>query len=117
MINREVLKHIVINLTGNAIDAMPDGGELSVSAESTDSSLILKFSDTGTGIPEGNRESIFNPFFTTKKRGKGTGLGLYIVYSDIKRYGGEIAVQSEMGKGTVFTVTLPLDNGDADETV
>ena len=116
-INREVLKHIVINLTGNAIDAMPDGGELGVSAEISENSLILKFSDTGTGIPEENRESIFNPFFTTKKRGKGTGLGLYIVYSDVKRYGGEITVQSEMGKGTVFTVTLPLSDGDLNETV
>ena len=115
MINREVLKHIVINLTGNAIDAMPDGGILSVKGRVINNSLVIDFSDTGTGIPEENRESIFNPFFTTKKRGKGTGLGLYIVYSDVKRYGGEISVKSETGKGSVFTVTLPSVNGDQNE--
>ncbi len=115
LINREVLKHIVINLTGNAIDAMPDGGVLRVSGEVLEMNLVLKFSDTGTGIDEKDMASIFNPFFTTKKRGKGTGLGLYIVYSDIKRYGGEITVKSKTGRGSEFTVTLPLDNGDHDE--
>ena len=115
MINREVLKHIVINLTGNAIDAMPDGGVLSVRGKVKDNNIVLEFSDTGTGIPEKDRESIFNPFFTTKTRGKGTGLGLYIVYSDVKRYGGEISVESETGRGSVFTVSLPLLNGDENE--
>ena len=111
-ISREVLKHIIINLTANAIDAMEDGGALSVSVEESGNDVVMKFRDTGSGISKEDIESIFNPFFTTKKRGKGTGLGLYIVYSDIKRYGGEITVQSEVGKGTEFTVTLPVDSGE-----
>jgi PAS domain S-box-containing protein len=117
MINREVLKHIVINLTSNAIDAMTDGGQLTVNGEVIENNFVLKFSDTGSGIPKGDRDSIFNPFFTTKKRGKGTGLGLYIVYSDIKRYGGEITVFSEVGRGTIFSVTLPFDNGVQHDSV
>ena len=116
-INREVLKHIVINLTGNAIDAMPDGGKLTVNIEAEDKNLILKFSDTGSGITESDIENIFNPFFTTKKRGKGTGLGLYIVYSDVKRYGGEITVKSSPREGTVFTINFPFENGVQNESV
>ena len=116
-INREVLKHIVINLTGNAIDAMDDGGKLIVTVQESENNLVLKFTDTGSGIRKQDIESIFNPFFTTKKRGKGTGLGLYIVYSDIKRYGGEISVKSEVCKGSEFTVTLPVVSGEKNESV
>jgi polar amino acid transport system substrate-binding protein len=115
LINREVLKHIVFNLIGNAVDAMSGGGKLNISAEKSDKQLVMIFRDTGEGIPEENIENIFNPFFTTKKRGKGTGLGLYIVYSDIRRYGGDITVESLPGKGTVFSVYLPLENGTEDE--
>ena len=115
LINREVLKHIVFNLIGNAVDAMPDGGNLFISAEKSDKQLIMIFRDTGSGIPEENMKNIFNPFFTTKKRGKGTGLGLYIVYSDIRRYGGDITAESTPGKGTVFSVYLPLEYGIEDE--
>jgi polar amino acid transport system substrate-binding protein len=116
-INREVLKHIVINLTANAIDAMPQGGKLVIKGEISNNNLILKFKDTGIGISKKNIENIFNPFFTTKKRGKGTGLGLYIVYSDIKRYGGQINVESETGKGSEFSLTLPVKSGETNESI
>ncbi len=116
-INREVLKHIVINLVGNAIDAMPDGGTLSIDVSREKGSLIMVFQDTGTGIPEKDMESIFNPFFTTKQRGKGTGLGLYIVYSDVKRYGGDIVVKSNVKKGTSFIINLPLEVGIPNESI
>jgi len=64
--------------------------------------------DTGGGIPEENLGKVFNPFFTTKPLGKGTGLGLSIVYGIIKMHRGQIFVKSQMGKGTIFTITLPI---------
>lgn len=69
--------------------------------------MQVVFADTGSGISDLNQEKIFDPFFTTKPVGRGTGLGLSICYSIIKRLGGDIAVQSEVGKGTVFTLFLP----------
>jgi polar amino acid transport system substrate-binding protein len=117
-INREVLKHIVINLIGNAVDAMSDdGGQFFIDVEKSDDQVTLVFKDTGTGIFEKDIENIFNPFFTTKKRGRGTGLGLYIVYNDVRQYGGEISVKSAPGKGSAFTVTLPFTNGANDESL
>jgi len=106
-INREVLKHILINLVGNAIDAMPEGGTFEIRVRQDEESLIIECEDSGVGIKQKNIDSIFNPFFSTKKRGNGTGLGLYIVHSDVKRYGGEISVESTYGVGTIFTVSLP----------
>jgi signal transduction histidine kinase len=68
----------------------------------------IKVSDTGCGIPEENLSKLFTPFFTTKALGKGTGLGLSIVYGIIKMHRGQITVQSQIGQGTTFTVTLPV---------
>ncbi|MBI1987352.1 MAG: HAMP domain-containing histidine kinase [Nitrospinae bacterium] len=65
--------------------------------------------DTGTGIPEGNREKIFQPFFTTKEEGRGTGLGLSICMGLVRSHGGEIEVESEPGQGTRFTIRLPME--------
>jgi len=110
-INREVLKHIIINLVGNAIDAMPEGGELTLRIAQQEGMLVIECRDSGMGIAAENIYDIFNPFFTTKQRGSGTGLGLYIVHSDIKRYGGEITVESVPEQGTIFTVNLPMDKG------
>ena len=92
----------------NSIDAMPDGGTIYIDCDEKDGYLQISFKDTGIGIEEDNLECIFNPFFTTKKAGYGTGLGLYIVYNEVKKNGGTIQVQSEVGKGNTFILRFPL---------
>lgn len=108
LINQESLKHILINLISNSIDAMPRGGSLKVECRKSESILYIIFSDTGIGIDEEDIENIFNPFFTTKGIGAGTGLGLYITYNEVEKLGGDIRVESEKNKGTTFYLTLPL---------
>jgi two-component system NtrC family sensor kinase len=71
--------------------------------------ISVSFKDTGVGIPEENLSKLFEPFFTTKKKGKGVGLGLSVAYGIIEEHGGSIQVDSEVGKGTTFEVTLPLE--------
>ena len=95
------------NLILNGVQAMPDGGRLSIEAKVADQKwLIVSFTDTGVGIPEGNVERVFEPLFTTKP--KGIGLGTAIVKIMIDVHGGSVDVESNEGKGTVFTVRLPL---------
>ena len=89
-----------------AVDAMKGRGSLTVAAEQAGSTIIVSISDTGAGIPRELCDKIFEPFFTTKD--KGTGLGLAIVYNIVKKHGGDITVESEVEKGTTFTITLPL---------
>ena len=109
--DRGQLEQVIINLVVNARDAMPTGGVIIIrvanSARKNDQHVVLSVSDTGVGIPPGVRERIFEPFFTTKEVGKGTGLGLSTVYGIVKQSGGTIEVESEVGKGTTFTVLLP----------
>ncbi|MDO9027776.1 MAG: ATP-binding protein, partial [Candidatus Roizmanbacteria bacterium] len=100
-----LLEQIFINLFSNAVDAMEGRGILDIKANELNSSVKIKISDTGRGIPQEIIPRIFDPFFTTKE--KGTGLGLAIVYGIIGKHGGEIEVKSEMNKGTVFTIMLP----------
>lgn len=95
------------NMFRNAIDAMPGGGTLHIRAAREDTRLRLEIVDTGMGIPGENLGRIFDPFFTTKEVGKGTGLGLSIVHSIIKEHRGTIAVESQPGVGTRFTILLP----------
>ena len=90
---------------------MPRGGELILSTQKQNGTLELSISDTGTGIPEEIRGKIFNPFFTTKKV-LGTGLGLSIAYKAIHAHGGTIRCDSEVDRGTTFTIGLPVDLGD-----
>lgn len=106
-INEEALKHIIINLVSNSIDAMPEGGTLNIKCFKEDNKTCIVVEDTGIGISEKNLNNIFNPFFTTKLPGKGTGLGLYIVYNEIQKLGGNINVESSLGQGTRFTITIP----------
>jgi len=87
---------------------MPQGGELCLrTAPLIDGRVQLEFSDTGVGIPAEHLKDIFNPFFTTKDPGQGTGLGLSVVHSVVRRYKGEIRVESQIGKGSTFTIEFP----------
>ncbi len=105
----ERLQQVFINIILNAIDAMPQGGTLSLTLTEADGEALIKITDTGTGIKEQHLPRIFDPFFTTKGLGKGTGLGLSISYAIIKEHEGRITVQSEIGKGTSFTIAIPKD--------
>jgi len=108
MIDVGQIQQVFINILLNAIEAMPQGGILTVSSEIEDQMVIVGFTDTGIGIPEENLPKIFDPFFTTKKQGKGTGLGLSVSYGIIERHRGKLEVKSQVGKGTTFTVKLPI---------
>jgi len=105
----DCLEQVFLNLISNAIRAMKDGGELYIttSFDSTRKGIIIEFEDTGVGIPEGNFKKIFKPFFTTNK--EGTGLGLSICQNIINEHKGNISVESKLGKGTIFTIFLPLE--------
>ncbi|HZS47450.1 MAG TPA: GAF domain-containing protein [Blastocatellia bacterium] len=101
------LREVLVNLIFNAVDAMPKGGEIKIETESDEMSVKLTIADTGTGIDEMTRSRIFDPFFTTKGV-SGTGLGLSVSYGIIIRHNGTIEVESEVGKGTMFTITFPV---------
>ena len=103
----DALKHILHNLVSNAVDAMEGGGRLTLSAVRDGSRVELHCEDTGCGISEKNLQNLFNPFFTTKEPGKGTGLGLFIVYSEVEKVGGTIDVHSKEGEGTRFVIRIP----------
>jgi len=103
------LQQVFVNLLNNAAEAMAEGGTITLATRPVDSQWVeIKVSDTGCGIAEENLGKLFTPFFTTKALGKGTGLGLSIVYGIIKMHRGQITVQSQVGQGTTFTVTLPV---------
>ncbi|MGB7117280.1 MAG: ATP-binding protein, partial [Anaerolineales bacterium] len=102
------LQQVFINLFNNAAESMGAEGTITITSSSLDHNWVeIKISDTGTGIPQENLNKVFSPFFTTKTPGKGTGLGLSITYGIIKMHRGQINVQSQEGKGTTFTITLP----------
>ncbi|MDD5593231.1 MAG: ATP-binding protein [Candidatus Margulisbacteria bacterium] len=96
----EEFQEIFVNLIQNALDAMPDGGDLTLRTYKDDGHVVAEVSDTGKGIPEEIREKIFDPFYST--RHEGVGLGLSIVYRIVRQHGGDIKVESEVGKGTTF---------------
>ncbi len=105
----ERLQQVFINIILNALDAMPKGGTLKIGVSRQDNVVMIKIADTGAGIKKQHLPHIFDPFFTTKGLGKGTGLGLSISYAIIKEHEGHIAVDSEVGKGTCFTISIPAD--------
>ena len=110
------LQQVFINVMLNSYQAMPDGGTLHLTTRTVGSELQVVFADTGTGIPPENVQNIFDPFFTTKEVGEGTGLGLSVSYGIIKAHGGDIEVESQVGKGTTFVIKLPLDKSEGDES-
>lgn len=102
------LVQVFTNLFVNAAYAIPDKGEIRIKTCQQGRTICIEISDTGVGIPEKDIKKIFDPFFTTKDVGKGTGLGLSIVYNLVTQAGGDIEVESAVGKGTTFKITLPL---------
>jgi len=105
MANEVLMKRVLVNLIMNAIQAMPKGGKLTITANNTQNSAAIAVQDTGIGISAENMEKIFSPFFTTKAQGQG--LGLAVCKRLIDAQGGTITVKSELGKGSTFTVKLP----------
>jgi len=105
----ENLQQVFINIILNAIDAMPNGGKLKIQLFQIENNAVVKIQDTGTGIKPQHLPHIFDPFFTTKGIGKGTGLGLSISYAVIKEHEGHITVESEVGKGSLFTIYIPMN--------
>jgi signal transduction histidine kinase len=114
--DRQQLAEVFLNLVLNALDAMSDGGVLRIKIGNTNDreSVAVRVEDTGVGIPKQHLAEIFDPFFTSKKAAKGTGLGLSVSLGIIQKHGGDIHVESEVGKGTVFTVLLPVAKVPAD---
>jgi PAS domain S-box-containing protein len=113
--NASELREVFVNLVVNAIDAMPEGGRLSISCRRRGERLRLLFADNGTGMAEEVRARIFEPFFTTKGV-HGTGLGLFVSYGIVERHGGHISASSLRGRGTTFTIDLPYLGRTPQET-
>ena len=107
------LSQVMVNLLVNASHAMEgQPGKLKISTEHSDNKIIIKISDSGTGIEPEHLSRIFEPFFTTKPVGQGTGLGMSICYDIIKEYGGEIYIDSKLSVGTTFTIELPANSDE-----
>jgi len=111
-IDKDQIVQVVMNIASNAFAAMPDGGRLTIRIRQENASVFLDFIDTGVGIPKENIKKIFEPFFTTKQIGKGTGLGLAVVYGIVKMHRGDIVVESNDDPvrgptGTIFRIRLP----------
>jgi len=103
--DRVLLKRVLSNLVNNAVQAMADGGKLSIKAYPEASGIVITVEDTGCGIPEEMRPKIFTPLFTTKS--KGTGFGLPVIKRMTEALGGNVTYESEVGKGTKFIIHLP----------
>jgi PAS domain S-box-containing protein len=108
------IQQIFVNILLNAVDAIAEYNDskiqhtISVKSNINEENVIIKFIDSGGGIPEESLNKVFEPFFTTKKEGKGTGLGLWVSYGIVKSFQGDIKVESELKKGTTFTIILPI---------
>ena len=113
-IDENQLEQVLMNISLNAAEAMKNQGTLSISTSLNQRGdyVEVRMVDTGTGISKGNLNKIFDPFFTTKDPQKGTGLGLSVSYGIIQKHHGDILVESEVGKGTTFTIKLPVKKGD-----
>ncbi len=106
------IEQVLMNLLVNACHAMPDGGEITIACRHRGAVVETSVTDTGVGIEPKHLSRIFDPFFTTKKQGEGTGLGLAICNSIAEHNGGSLRVRSKVGRGTTFTLALPVDKGE-----
>ena len=111
-IDSDQIVQVLTNLLSNAQQAMPEGGMVAVGLSDTPEEVIIRVSDTGSGIPEENMAKLFDPFFTTKQVGMGTGLGLAVTHGIVKMHRGQITVESNSDRkagptGTTFTIKLP----------
>jgi len=106
MADPALMKRVFTNLITNALQAMPNGGQLTIEAHTTEESMFISFQDTGVGIPEGNFPKLFQPLFTSKS--KGTGFGLAVCKRLVEAHDGNITFESKVGRGSTFTVKLPL---------
>ena len=104
----QLLNQVFMNLLINAAQSIEKRGEINIKTRADNGYVEIKISDTGSGIPKENLYRIFDPFFTTKDVGKGTGLGLNVAYNIIKKHHGKIDVKSAVGKGTTFTIKIPV---------
>jgi signal transduction histidine kinase len=109
LLDERCMTQVVFNLANNALEAMPDGGTLTISTERQGQDAILRLADTGTGIAPEHLPRIFEPFFTTRPVGEGAGLGLAVSLGCVQDHGGWIEVESQLGQGSTFTVWLPLE--------
>jgi len=115
MVDRHMMEQVLMNLVLNAVQAIKDGGAITIRTRARNGDCEVTVEDTGCGIPAHVLPHIFDPFFTTKGTGEGTGLGLSVSLGIVERHGGRIYVESEVGKGSVFTVCLPLSNEQSAE--
>lgn len=106
IIDKSQIEQVLVNTITNAIEAMPEGGELSIKVKKRKPNLNIKISDTGVGIPKENLKNVFELYFSTKK--KGSGLGLYLTKRIIEHYNGKVSIKSEEGKGTTIIINLPI---------
>jgi two-component system NtrC family sensor kinase len=109
------IKQVVLNLLNNAADAYPNGGTIHLELKTREDKVILLITDNGTGIEPENLGKIFEPFFSTKSTVNGTGLGLPVSHGIIEKHHGRLEVESEPGRGTICTITLPATK-KTDET-
>ncbi len=108
------MNQVFLNLITNAVHAVDERtGRITIKTMAQGNQVIIKVIDNGKGIPPENLKKIFDPFFTTKPVGQGTGLGLSIAYKIIEKHGGKIGVQSQVRRGTEFTITLPVSSATA----
>lgn len=114
---KESFNMILVNLISNAIDASQEGGEIKITLRKRKESFIVSVKDSGSGIPQKDMDNIFNPFFTTKTKKKGNGLGLYIVYNEVNKMNGTINLTSQEGYGTEFYLEFPLESQEGSRTI
>jgi two-component system NtrC family sensor kinase len=109
------LEQVLLNLSLNALEAMPNGGRLSIQTLAEGDKVIIKVVDTGCGIKQEHLDEVFEPFFSTKPVGTGTGLGLSVSYGIIEQHGGTLEAESQEGQGTTMTITLPAAESESTE--